>query len=484
MSIVGVNYKTSNNDYPEIFSRYLENQMKISELAQQNLTANSDFFDSLLKDKNGLVFNQKLGAGQLYFNTLNPTPVAWQCPGYDKPSVPCLSNYQVQCAPQGIIRLGASALKEVPENVLQSLKLTPTSQDKNIDLFFLIFRVQGVCSPDHQGRIKNGHFAELNFVLHPWMFQHLHQLPKGHDVKGNPPMGIFPEYGVSQSNPNDKNVYPICINGLSPHEVIAHRHDDHEDVAFSPDNAQFLVDLDCPFQTFWGAAEFEGRKLICKALCISDPEGIGNALLSTMKNCLSLKTFLDRLDKDVIKEINGPLIPVIKAFENNEADALEKFLKLPKLHKNGCYKHTWIAKGKPINIHPDFGRCAFLGDKQIDGKFHSTNEQRAAILKTHRQELIDVLIMNQKHLLRAQNLVLSDSDKKIFQAARMACLVTDYQPIYEMLEAPEAISKVHGAIWAMRGSPQNIPDFGKGYFEKQATLLERAQAILLTLPRI
>ena len=467
-----------------MFSRLLENQLMISELAQKNLNANPDSVDSLLKDKNGLVFNQKFGAGQLYFNTLNPTPVAWQCPGYDKPSVPCLSNYQVQCAPQGIIRLGSNALKEVPENVLQSLKLTPNSQDKNIDLFFLIFRVQGICSPDHQGRIKNGHFAELNFVLHPWMFQHLHQLQKGKDVKGNPPMGIFPEYGVQQSNPNDQNVYPICINGLSPHEVIAHRHDDHEDVAFSPDNAQFLVDVDCPFQTFWAAAEFEGRKVICKALCISNPEGLGNALLSTMKECLSLKTFVERLNKDVIKEINGPLLPVIKAFENKEADALEKFLKLPQWHKNGCYKHAWMAKGKPIDIHPDFGRCAFLGDIQIHGQFHCTDEQRLVVLKTHRQELVDVLIMNQKHLLRAQNLVLCDMDKKIFHAARMACLVADYQPVYDLLNDQDSIRNVHGAIWAMKGSPQNITNFGKDYFEKQATPVERAQAILLTLPRI
>ncbi len=169
-----------------------------------------------------------------------------------------------------------------------------------------------------------------------------------------------------------------------------------------------------------------------------------------------------------------------KYLDNKPDEATAFFECLDASHVDAWYTHAWEIHGKPMNIHPDFGKMSFENYQELDKKHHCTLEQKLACIRKRGHEIITVQqpIEPQAHPEAPKH-----ETPIYFTAAKTALVTKDIEPIKHILNgSQENVNKIFGAIWKMKGCPQKN-DFGRTYYEKEASDIERAQAVLMTMPQ-
>lgn len=169
-----------------------------------------------------------------------------------------------------------------------------------------------------------------------------------------------------------------------------------------------------------------------------------------------------------------------KYLDNKPDEATAFFECLDASHVDAWYTHAWEIHGKPMKIHPNFGKVSFENDHELDKKYHCTVEQKLACIRKRGHEIITV----QQPIAPQIQLEAPKHETPVyFTAAKVALATKDIEPIKLILNgSQENVNKIFGAIWKMKGCPQKH-DFGSTYYKNEASDIERAQAVLMTMPQ-
>jgi len=444
----------------------------------KDLKANT--MNALSQAKRSLVLNQSHSyESTLQLNTLYHIPSTTASAGYNYlPQVPIVSAYGTLSTPTTVVRLDKESLSEAPEelrNALGDLK------EKKVDCFYAVLDTRWI----NNLYSENSHNKRLlNVCVHRWAYPDAQPLE---DLYEDVDMGIFPLIGIQADNEPGG----IAVGKLSPMHVHAHPlNKDSKDLLYSPDNAHFKIDTQCPVQVMWVAAKRHDRVLVTKLFLVNNYENsLGKAVVESFRECPNLDTYLTRLQQNVPQSIETPLATIIHLFEKNDAEALTLFNKLPNWQKKEIYKHIWILHGRPMGVHHDFGQASFL-NKEIDPKFFSNDQQRAQAIKNHIAEMQDIFVASQGRLFSKLNWHTDEEESAIYQTSQM--FEND-----QTIEANESLNNlfktgiikaedIFNATWQLNGFPKDKgTTFGRDRFTaKNCSNHERAQVLLLASQKL
>jgi hypothetical protein len=406
----------------------------------------------------------------IFFNLVQPRTVPTpNCPAYRKMRFPTISNYHNIAGNIACIRLDPTALKYVPQEVLDKVDLT----NKQLDLFWTAV----------DGRIISLE-KPINLNTHCW--SHPDILP-GWDVQYDVNMGIFPEIGFEKINDGAS----IAVNAIAPMNV--HSHDDglkpHMQL-YSPDNAHFKGIPDSPFGVMWAVTQKDQRIAITKMLVIFDYDHpICKTLLKSIKNCPTLSIHLERLQL-VEESIDSYFKPFCGRFTANDQNAMEVFKKLPPAFQSGVYREAWRLFRSPVGIHDDFGKASFENLPSLEAKYRCNAAQREQAIEQFVLRLKDLLFSSQCDLLvKSQTLIKGDNVLKMMKCAQgFLCTKTEEaKKLFDQLSAEEQKDS-HGAYWELNGCPRGDDQFGSNPFLNAAaaslfTSWSLGDAVLLAASR-
>lgn len=79
---------------------------------------------------------------------------------------------------------------------------------------------------------------------------------------------------------------------------------------------------------------------------------------------------------------------VLLAIENERHAIEESFNDISiEIVRNLIFYTVWDRKGRPVDVHPNFGKVSYLGDCCIDQYFHCSKEERINIVQTYLENL-------------------------------------------------------------------------------------------------
>ncbi len=421
----------------------------------------------------------------LFLNPIQNIPPSPLCPAYNKMAFPTISTYHKIGSNIACFRLDPKALEHVPKAVLEK---TSSLEGKEVDLLWTAI----------DGRFYDQRSRSLNHSSHAWAHRHALPGPEKILVQGkelNHPdsntsfdvnMGIFPEVGLEKSH----ELGAIAFDHLSPMNVHVHARSkikapNSGDMLYSPDNAHFRVILGSPFSIDWSVMQKDQRIAITKRLIIFDYDHpICKALLQTIRDCDSLETHLQRLT-NVPSAIEKTFAPVIKAFEDDNPDAMKLFHELPPAFQYGVYREAWVSFDSPYGIHGDFGRASFEKDGNLDVKYHCNNVRRAEAVHRLSTRLEHLLVESQFDLLfRSQSLVKGDNVLTMMKCAQLF-YKEPKQALVEFGNLPKHEQEaIYFAYWEIKGCPR-IDGFSTNRFHNEGKheAKQKAQAVLLAASR-
>lgn len=440
----------------------------------------------------------------IFFNMkqigLAPTPI---CQAYNKMRVATISNYHTIGSSVGIVQLDASAMQDIPKEVM---KMAGDLTGKEVEFFWTAIDGRPFAA-EHSN-------TKINLVTHPWTHPFAHVKD---NVYPDVNMGIFPEIGFT----NHSGKGAIAFHSLSPMQVHAHlsgtgankSNPKADDMLFSPNNAHFEVISGSPFGIFWSVARKDNRVAFTKALVIFDyNHPICQGLVGSLRNCDNLEIHLKRLE--------GFAPEIYKTLDLPAHQFMDAFHKLPPAFQYGIYKEAWILFGSKRGIHGDFGYASFENHFSLDPQYHCNAEQRRQAVHNFADRLCDLLVCSQTNLmLNAQPLQKGSNVLKMMRCAELfeganeirstrvwsksidrnvklsedqaeTARIERYQQenVTKALElfhtfSPAEKEAVFFAIWELSRCPRTSNFGTETFFSKETSFSLKSQALLLAASR-
>ena len=372
--------------------------------------------------------------------------------------VPGLSTYNVIASNIACVRMPPSALSHMDPEVLQ---LARRFHPALTDVFFVVV----------DGRVLQDYITAqrpINIIAHRWVH---HQLRHGGHAASRVKMIIKSQCGVAPSNHQDFAV-PFAVEGLYQTDLDVYSHENEhgpvpansqagaapdapafvrERVAlYSPNNCWFHIIPGSPY-AFFTLCVFDGhRACICTMLVLLDFEEVFcKHVISALRNAPSLPS-LHHLVHEFQEALNAVRISFDSITSRGQAlvgasspkDSLDQaalvaarsmvrfnvMKLLPANIRQRVFHFAWVLKGRPQNIHHDFGRMSFFCSSAIAAEHHCSTEEALECARLAANDLVHNLEALVSQLRSVDPLPLHSSQHNIgvaqllFQAA---CRVFD-----------------------------------------------------------